>query len=132
MTFGIRRLQPLPTCDMVGPQPVASMFDRAFVYDFALVTIGGNTAISGGTVICRALRGFPDHRHPLTLGVLPWFAMEAFIRPGVTVGKGTVIGSRSVVTKDMPDWMICAGNPCKPLKPRLIRQAPTDSDPLNP
>lgn len=52
----------------------------------------------------------------------------AFVSPGVTIGEGAVIGAHSVVTKDMPPWMICAGNPCKPLKPRVFpRNAGTDS-----
>lgn len=34
----------------------------------------------------------------------------------------SVIGARSVVTKDMPDEMICVGNPCKPIKKRLKKE----------
>jgi acetyltransferase-like isoleucine patch superfamily enzyme len=43
---------------------------------------------------------------------------NATIRSGVTIGEGAVIGARSVVNKDMPAWMVCAGFPCKPLKER--------------
>jgi putative colanic acid biosynthesis acetyltransferase WcaF len=31
-----------------------------------------------------------------------------------------VIGARSVVTKDMPAWTVCAGHPCREIKPRQI------------
>jgi len=48
-----------------------------------------------------------------------WVATDVFIAPGVTIGKGAVIGSRSSVYKDMPEGMICIGNPAKPIKPRI-------------
>jgi putative colanic acid biosynthesis acetyltransferase WcaF len=57
---------------------------------------------------------------PITVGAECWVAAGAFIAPGVDIGDGAVIGARSVVTKTMPAWMVCAGNPCRPLKPRVI------------
>ena len=39
--------------------------------------------------------------------------------PGVTIGNSTVIGACSVVTKDMPDRTICAGQPCRALRDRF-------------
>ncbi|MCP4443040.1 MAG: colanic acid biosynthesis acetyltransferase WcaF, partial [Aureispira sp.] len=36
-----------------------------------------------------------------------------------TIGKGAVIGSRSSVYEDMPEGMICIGNPAKPVRPRM-------------
>ena len=47
--------------------------------------------------------------------------MSAFVGPGVNIGRGAVIGARAVVTKNMPAWMVCAGNPCKPLKQREVK-----------
>lgn len=44
------------------------------------------------------------------------------MNPGVTIGEGSVIGSGSVVTKDIPPNVIAAGNPC-----RVIREI-TDKD----
>jgi acetyltransferase-like isoleucine patch superfamily enzyme len=40
---------------------------------------------------------------------------------GVTVGEGCVIGSGSVVTRDMPAWTVCAGVPCRPIRPYAKR-----------
>lgn len=42
--------------------------------------------------------------------------MGTIIMPGVTIGEGAVIGARSVVTKDIPAWVIAAGSPCKVIK----------------
>ena len=41
---------------------------------------------------------------------------NSVICPGVTIGSNSVIGAGSVVTKDIPDWCIAAGNPCKVLR----------------
>ncbi|MBS6646547.1 MAG: sugar O-acetyltransferase, partial [Clostridiaceae bacterium] len=38
------------------------------------------------------------------------------INPGVTIGNNVVIGSGSVVTKDIPDHVIAAGNPCRVIR----------------
>lgn len=46
--------------------------------------------------------------------------MGSIIMPGVTIGDGCSIGAGSLVTKNMPEWTICYGSPCKPRrdKPR--------------
>jgi len=45
-----------------------------------------------------------------------WIGAGAIILPGITIGKYAVIGAGSVVTKDVPDYTIAAGNPCKPIR----------------
>ena len=37
--------------------------------------------------------------------------------PGVTIGSNVVIGGGSVVTKDIPDNVVAAGNPCRVIRP---------------
>ena len=39
------------------------------------------------------------------------------INPGVTIGDNVVIGSGSVVTKDLPSGVVAAGSPCKVIRP---------------
>ena len=39
------------------------------------------------------------------------------INPGVTIGDNTVIGSGSVVTRDIPAGVVAAGNPCRVIRP---------------
>ena len=38
------------------------------------------------------------------------------VNPGVTIGNNVVIGSGSVVTRDIPDNVVAAGNPCRVLR----------------
>ena len=45
-----------------------------------------------------------------------WIGDNVMIVPGVTIGEGSVIGMGSVVTKDIPKYSICGGNPSKIIK----------------
>lgn len=100
------------------------------LYSQGIITIGKRTVISQGAHLCAGTHdytkpGFPLITMPITIGDHAWVAAEAFVHPGVTIGDGCVVGARSVVTKDMPAWMVCGGHPCKPLKERLFSS--TDS-----
>ncbi|WP_460981926.1 LbetaH domain-containing protein [Spirosoma fluminis] len=93
------------------------------LYSQAVITIGYRAVVSQGAHLCAGTHdytksGFPLITKPIHIGDLAWVAAEAFVHPGVTIDNGCVIGARSVVTKDMPAWMVCAGHPCKPLKRR--------------
>lgn len=48
-----------------------------------------------------------------------WIGSEAMIMPGVSVGHGAIVGSRAVVTRDVADYAIVAGNPAKELRMRF-------------
>lgn len=45
-----------------------------------------------------------------------WLGEFVTVLPGVTIGKGTIVGANSVVTKDLPDYVIAVGTPAKPIK----------------
>lgn len=45
-----------------------------------------------------------------------WLGGHVTILPGVTIGRGSIIGAGSVVTKDVPAGVVAAGNPCKVLR----------------
>ena len=45
-----------------------------------------------------------------------WIGFDVLILKGVTIGEGAIIGAKSVVTKDVPAWTVCAGNPAKVVK----------------
>lgn len=48
-----------------------------------------------------------------------WIGYEAVILAGVTVGDGAIIGTRAVVTKDVPPYTIVGGIPAKPIRKRF-------------
>jgi len=45
-----------------------------------------------------------------------WIGIRVIILPGVTIGKGSIIGAGSIVTKDVPDYAIVGGNPAKVIR----------------
>lgn len=72
------------------------------------------------------LRRTQEFGKPITIGSDVWVGGGAIICPGVTIGSKTVIGAGSVVTKDMPNNVLAAGNPC-----RVIREI-TEEDQTRP
>lgn len=65
-------------------------------------------------------------RSTLLTRLLPNMGEDVTILPGVQIGSGSVIGAGSVVTKDIPENVIAAGNPCH------ILRAVTERDRLSP
>jgi len=59
---------------------------------------------------------------PIIIGDDVWIGMDPLILSGVKVGKGAVIGARSVVTKDVPPYAIVARNPARLLKYRFTEE----------
>ncbi len=56
---------------------------------------------------------------PVTIRDKAWVGARSILLKGVTVGEGAVVGAGSVVTRDVPDWTVVAGNPA-----RVIRAVP--------
>jgi putative colanic acid biosynthesis acetyltransferase WcaF len=104
----------------------------AILYSQGKITLGYRSIISQGVHICTGTHDYTVSGHPLITAPIiiedkAWVAAEAFIHPGITIGEGAVIGARSVVTKDMPAWMVCAGHPCKVIKERVITDNASNS-----
>ena len=94
------------------------------IIDVAKVKIGDNCQFAPNVSIYTA--GHPLHpvaRNSLyeygievTVGDNVWIGGNTVIMPGVHIGSNTVIGAGSVVTKDIPDWVVAAGNPCRVIR----------------
>jgi maltose O-acetyltransferase len=57
-----------------------------------------------------------EYGKPVEIGSDVWVGGGAIILPGVRVGSGTVIGAGSVVTRDVPEGVFAAGNPCRVIR----------------
>ena len=53
---------------------------------------------------------------PVTIGDNVWLGGGVIVCPGVSIGSNVTIGAGSVVTKDIPDNVVAAGNPCRVIK----------------
>lgn len=60
-----------------------------------------------------------DNKGDIVIGNDVWIGYEAVIMAGVTIGDGAIIGTRAVVTKDVPPYTIVGGVPAKPIKKRF-------------
>lgn len=57
-----------------------------------------------------------EYARPITVGDNVWFGGGVRVLPGVTIGEGSVIAAGSVVTKDVPPYVVAGGNPCRVLR----------------
>lgn len=67
----------------------------------------------------KDIRSAWDNKGDIILGNDVWVGYEAVILSGVTIGDGAIIGTRAVVTKDVPPYTIVGGVPAKPLRRRF-------------
>ncbi len=60
-----------------------------------------------------------DNKGDIVVGNDVWIGYEAVVLSGVTIGDGAIIGTRAVVTKDVPPYTIVGGIPAKPIRKRF-------------
>lgn len=91
------------------------------ILDVGKVTIGSNVQFAPNVSIYTAGHPLhPDSRNsgyeyglPVTIGDNVWIGGNVVLLPGVTVGSNSVIGAGSVVSRDIPEWVVAVGSPCR-------------------
>src|SRR5215213_3073282 len=93
------------------------------VLDVCPVRIGSFTLFGPAVQIYTAmhplnavLRRREEFGKPVEIGANVWVGGGAIILPGVRIGSRAVIGAGSVVTRDIPDAVFAAGNPCRAIR----------------
>ena len=96
----------------------ATFVDDGHIYVGDKVMIGPNVTIATANhPIDPELRGRGlQYNKDVWIGENAWIGACVVIVPGVRIGKNTVIGAGSVVTKDIPDNVVAVGNPCRVLR----------------
>lgn len=110
-------------CNTVIGENFYSNYD-CIILDIANVKIGDNVMFgprvglyTAGHPIDAVIRNeHYEYGKPITIGNNVWVGGNVVFNPGVTVGDNAVIGSGSIVTKDIPSNVIAVGNPCKVLR----------------
>jgi len=97
---------------------------ECIILDIANVKIGDNVMFGPRVSIYTA--GHPidsvvrnelfEYGKPIEIGNDVWVGGNVVFNPGVKVGNNVVIGSGAIVTKDIPDGVVAAGNPCKVIR----------------
>lgn len=87
---------------------------------FVKITLGNNVRCGANTLITDSDWHLDDPRSGIPKAVIihdnVWLGEGVKVLKGVTIGKNSVIGAGSVVTKDIPENIIAAGNPCVIIK----------------
>jgi len=84
------------------------------------ITLGNNVCINDGVKLLSGSHNINDPswkliKKPIIIDDYVWVATNAIILPGVTIGKGAVIGAGAVVSKDVEPFAVMIGNPAKSL-----------------
>ena len=93
------------------------------VLDVCEVRIGDYTLFGPGVQVLTPLHPFDaaarrerEYGKPIEIGTDVWVGGGALILAGVRIGSRSVIGAGSVVTRDIPEGVIAAGNPCRVMR----------------
>jgi putative colanic acid biosynthesis acetyltransferase WcaF len=101
--------------------------DRANLYSLGEVELGSRCVVAQEAYLCTGTHDLNDPKTPLVtakiiVGTDAFVGARAFIMPGVHIGDGAVVGACSVVTVDVLPWTVSAGNPCRVVKARVVRE----------
>jgi acetyltransferase-like isoleucine patch superfamily enzyme len=112
--------------------------DHARIYGSVSIgrycAVGPNLMVASNTHVYASpepwrLIGEQEVAHPLPeaevrIGDDVWIGINVVIMPGITIGRGAVIGANSVVTKDVPPYAVAAGAPARVVRQRLVFMPP--------
>ena len=101
----------------------ACLGDRANAYNLGEIEIRAHATVAQEVYLSTGSHDFEQSGMPLVTGRImigedAFLGARVFVMPGITIGARSVIGACSVVTKDVPESVFAAGNPCRVLRPR--------------
>lgn len=91
------------------------------VYSELAITLGDDVALANEVYVMdtpsHGVEGRNPQPAPVVIGAGTWVGARAIILPGVTIGSRVVVAAGSVVTRDVPDEVLVAGNPARVVRP---------------
>ena len=96
----------------------ACLGEHANAYSLGKIEILDGATVAQEAYLCTGTHDFQDPSlqlitKPITVGKNSFIGARAMILPGVSIGAQAIVGAMSVVSKDVPDHQIVAGNPAK-------------------
>lgn len=121
-------VHPYPTARVWAPWNL-EMGDRACIgedvdcYCVDKICIGPDSTVSQYSFLCTASHDYTSSDMPLVtapiiIGARVWITADVYVGPGVTIGDGAVVTTRSSVFCDLPAWMVARGNPARAVRKR--------------
>ena len=104
----------IPWNVQIGDQ--AAVGDKAVLYALGPIEIGARATVSQNAHLCAGTHDWRDPARPLLktpvrIGADAWVCADAFVGPGVQIGRSAILGARAVAMKDLPEAHIGIGNP---------------------
>jgi putative colanic acid biosynthesis acetyltransferase WcaF len=92
--------------------------DGVVAYNLARIEIGERATVAQETYLCCGTHDLSDPNMPLMTGAIrigadAFIGARAFVLPGIVIGRAAVVGACAVVTKDVAEGDIVAGNPAR-------------------
>lgn len=120
-----------PNVEFIGPLKNFEIGDKvtigygSILFACEKITIKDNAMIAVGAIIHTSTHDLAEHPmwryrvdRPVTIGRHAWLGAGAIILPGVQIGDYSVVGAGSVVTANVPEGCVVAGNPARIIKVR--------------
>lgn len=101
--------------------------ERTSIVSYQRISIGDSTMIghncsimdtNHGTDRGEAMGNQQGRTEPVSIGEDCWLGTGVIVLPGVTIGKGTIVGAGAVVTRSLPENVVAAGVPARVVRPR--------------
>lgn len=119
--------------DRHDPRSQLTMGAECWIFDFCFLdatrplVLGRNVGLGGGSYVfthgywLSQLHGYPVSYGAVTIEDDVWLPWDCFVMPGVRIGRGSVIGARSLITKDVPPGALAAGSPAKVIRDQVAK-----------
>ncbi len=99
--------------------------DDCVLYSLGNISIGKNVSVAHKVYFNTGGHNYNKVTFDITSDSIViedecWITNDVYVAPGVTIGKGTVVGARSSVFHDLPSAKVCVGSPAKIIKDRIV------------
>ncbi|MBL0921841.1 MAG: colanic acid biosynthesis acetyltransferase WcaF [Phycisphaerales bacterium] len=93
------------------------------------ISIGARCVVSQYAILATAIADpdsptHADRAAPITMEDDTWVAADSLVLPGAVIRRGTVVGARSLVQGELPEWRIATGEPAAPRRSREFKEQP--------